>query len=273
MIVQSARKGGAHFVVLQIDHARASGQLARAFGNDVFAPLQPRALMEHLTSHHDEGWAAVDGALLPDPNTGLPYNLTATPLPELVKTGSRSPDVNEQRHPLCGVISSMHTYGLYHGRYGLSDKVFIDALTPEHKPAVEAMLAEELKRQARLKEQLREDAKTADWAEEAFLFHNYKLLQFFDTLALYVHMVHEEARGASSFKNVPVRFGEDVTITVEPVERGRYRLSPYPFAGDRLEVTTRGRYLRPQARDADLGAVFEKTPLSYQTLILVSGKG
>ena len=55
MIVQSAPKGKTHFVSLQTDHARASGELATAFGNGMFAPLPPQKLMEHAVAHHDEG--------------------------------------------------------------------------------------------------------------------------------------------------------------------------------------------------------------------------
>ncbi len=272
MIVQTAPEGEAHFVVLQADHARASGQLALAFGNADFGELYPKDLMEFVVAHHDEGWTPVDAEVNRDERTGLPYHLTQTPLPDLVRTGNLTPDFNEARHPFCGVISSMHFYGLYHGRYGLSDKLFIDTLTDEHKPLVDDLLSGELARQQRLKKQLRADGH-GDWAQDDFLFHNYKLLQFFDTLSLYFHMVHAKARAEATFQNLPRGLGDDVTVTVRPVSKNAYGISPWPFGEEALEFTTAGRYLKPQPASVDLADVFHAKRLETQTVTLLPGRG
>lgn len=249
MIVQSAPADQPHFVITQIDHARASGTLAAAFGNEAFAALTPYEPMVYMVAHHDEGWAALDAAGLVDPETGLPYNLTKTPILKLIETGSGSPDHNERYHPYSGLISSMHTWGLYHGRYGLSDKIFIDSFPAEHRPAVDRMLTHEKARQERLTAQLQADPATAAWVEQDFVFHNYKLLQFFDTLALYFHTTHPAQRGVSTFKNVPCAVGDDVTLTITPLGDNVYQLSPFPFA-DAVAFTTRGRYLTAGQSDA-----------------------
>lgn len=271
MIIQSAEPGQPHFVIQQIEHARMSGDFARAFGNDTFAPPEPRALMEYIVSHHDEGWAEVDRAQTRDPRTGLPYHLTQTPLPDLLKTGPRSPDFNEAHHPFCGLLSSMHTYGLYHGRYGLSDKIFINHIPPEHKDAVTQMLQGELDRQARLKAHLAADPATAGWVDDQALFVNYKLLQFFDTLALYFHMTHEAARTESHFLNVPRSRTEDVRLTIRPEGNGRCRLSPYPFRPESLTVSVQGRYLSPLPEGADVQAALRDAPPATQTYQLIAG--
>lgn len=272
MIIQTAPDGQPRFVIRQTDHARMSGQLARAFGNAQFASPEPREPLEFVVAHHDEGWAELDALAKQDPLTGLPYHLTQTPLAELVGTGSGSPDFNERHHPLSGLISSMHTYGLYHGRYGLSDFLFINRLTPELKPVVEAMLQGELERQTRLKAQLAANPASAVYADPARIFSHYKLLQFFDTLSLYFHMTHAEARGEASFKNVPMRVGQDVTITLKPVGAGVYALDPYPFGPDPLEIYCEGRYLTPQPNGVDLTQVLEAAPLTRQTYRLVEAR-
>ena len=271
MIVQSAPKGKPHFVILQTDHARASGELAAAFGNGMFAPLYPQELMEYVVAHHDEGWTSVDEEVNRDEHTGLPYHLTQTPLPLLVRTGEGTPNFNEAHHPFCGVVASMHVYGLYHGRYGLSDKIFIDSLTEEHKPLVEGLLSGELARQERLRGQLRAEGH-ADWAQDGFLFHAYKLLQFFDTLSLYFHMVNAEARAEATFQNVPRALGDDVTVTVRPVSKNAYELSPWPFGEEVLEFTTLGRYLKPQPAGVNLADVFHATRPDVETVVLVPGR-
>src|SRR5690606_7625337 len=136
-----------------------------------------------------------------------------------------------------GIISSMHTYGLYHGRYGLSDKIYIDMINPEWKEAVQTMLAHELARQARLKEIC---AKMGLATDDAALFHNYKLLQFFDTLALYIQTLPSDKLGETTCLHVPQAVGQDVKIHATP-NNNVIQLNPYPFALDSLEVATVGR--------------------------------
>lgn len=250
MIVQTALPGQPRFIIRQTDHARMSGQFARAFGNAAFAPLEPRDAMIFITAHHDEGWEAIDANAGRDPNTGLPYHLTQTPMADLIASGARSPDFNERFHPVAGLISSMHTWGLWNGRYGLSDRIIINNVPESVKPAALKMLDGELARQTRLKARIAEDSGTAHLASAAWAFHNYKLLQFFDTLALYFHMSHPEGRTESVFHNVPRGVNDDVSITVRP-QGGAYALSPWPFEGDHLEVATQGCWMTPLPDGAD----------------------
>ena len=269
MIVQTAPEGNPHLVIMQTDHAILSGEFAAAFGNDEFEPVAPLDAMVHVAGHHDDGWAPIDTKAEMDVNTGLPYHLTQTPLPYLVATSAGSPKANEAHDLYSGIISSMHTYGLFHGRYGLSDKIFIDLIPPEHKPAMEAMLADELARQERIKRELSKNEETAVFVTEDALFHNYKLLQFFDTLALYFHMVHKEARTESQFLNVPRALGDDVTITLKPVGDGIYSLSPYPFKEPEMSFRYQGRHMSPQPEGTDLKALMDSIEPTVEEITLV----
>ncbi len=270
MIVQSAPGGAAdapHFVIAMHQHTTFAGQLSANFGNEEFAGIEPAEPMQFIVDHHDQGWADLDSEAPQNPDTGLPYNLTATPLPQIVTTSAGSPAFNEAHHPFSGVISSMHTYGLYRGRYGLSDKIFLDVIPDDLLADVYAMLDAEEARQRRLKEKLSQD--DPDHATDEFLFHAYKQLQFFDTLSLYFHLSPEGERGDSEFLNVPRSVGDDVTVSVSETPGGVYRLDPYPFAVDGMELVTEGRYLAPQPPDTDLGSVLAATPVSTQTVRLV----
>ncbi len=270
MIVQRAPGGVAdapHFVIAMHQHTSFAGSLAANFGNDDFAGLEPAEPMQFIVDHHDQGWADLDAAAPQDPATGLPYNLTATPLPQIVATSAGSPAFNDAHHPFSGIISSMHTYGLYRGRYGLSDKIFLDSIGEELRPEVDAMLAAEEDRQSRLKEQLA--VSDPDHASDEYLFHAYKQLQFFDTLSLYMHMSPEGERGESEFHNVPRAVGDDVTVSVVELPGAVYALDPYPFAPDQLELATEGRYLAPQPAGTDLAAMLATTPIEAQTVHLV----
>ncbi|UCH26731.1 MAG: DUF3891 family protein [Trueperaceae bacterium] len=269
MIVQTAEPGNAHFVIRQSDHASCAGQLAAAFGNDRFVPLYPRELMEFVTRHHDEGWDEVDAAALQDPNTGLPYHLTETPTDALLATGSRSPDFNERHHPFCGLLSSLHTCGIYQGRFGIIAGP-LPMYSPEKRRAVETLISREQARQVRLKAILAGRRETAVWVEDVFLFYNYKRLQFFDLLALYFHKHHAAERSRTEFRHVPVRPGEEVTITVEPIDEAHYRLTPYPFAVPQLDIGTRGWFLHPQIVGTDLVELLEHTEPECERALLIS---
>lgn len=271
MIIQTAESGNPSFAIEQPDHTRTCGQLARTFGNADFNPPEPKDLVAYIIEHHDEGWTPIDALREQSATTGLPHHLTQTPLPYLIRTSQGSPDFNEKQHAYCGLLSSMHTYGLFNGRYGLSDFIFIDKITVEHKAAADEMLANELARQARLKTDLGTDPVSSAWIEEKALFNNYKLLQFFDTLALYFHTTHAEGRKEGKFLNVPDGKGTDHTVNITPREDGSYSLSPWVFEGDSLEISVEGRYITAQPQGTDFKAIFDNTPKEKQVYKLVRG--
>ena len=273
MIVQSAPPGEPRFVMTMAQHTAFAGRLARAFGNDAFEAVAPREQVLRVVDHHDDGWAVLDAEFRVDPDSGLPYHLVHTPIEEIVGTSAASPTLNEAHHPYCGLLSSMHSWGLYNGRYGLSDHVLIDRFDAAVRPRLEAMLDGELERQGRLRESLAGDPETAPWLDEAHVMQNYKQLQFFDTLSLYFHCTHAGERRADAFPHVPKSATADVTVAIEPRGGETYALAPFPFAGAAVELAFDGRYLAPlpQAVEPDARARIVGTPVSRQAVTLVAG--
>ena len=271
MIIQTAPPGASRFAITMDEHTALAGQFARAFGNADFEPVEPRELMLYVISQHDKGWAAFDAGPKVDPRTGLPYNLVDTPAEDITRTSAASPDFHEKHHPYAALISSMHSWGLYNGRYGTSNKVLIDTIPAEKRHLAQRMLDAELERQARLKAQLANDPQAAAWIEEKHLFQNYRQLQFFDTLALYFNREHEAARREATFPRVPMTANKDATISVRPLEPGVYAASPYPFREDNAEFAFSGRYVKPlpQASDGDFSAVLRAAPTTWQHFRLV----
>ena len=271
MIVQSAPEGDPHFVMIMPEHTALAGQLARAFGNARFEPVEPRDEVIYTVDHHDHGWVELDAEAPLDPKTRLPYNLVETPLSLIAPTSAQSPDFNGKRHAYCGLLSSMHSWGLYNGRYGLSDFVILDK-GAEAQTTMTPFLDSELERQERLKAELARDPETAAWIEDKHLFQNYKQLQFFDVLALYFNCTHEAARGESAFPHVPASAEEDLTVTLHPAGNGVYELSPYPFSADTLEISYTGRWLAPLAEGQDdLKGRLDAIERDEQRATLVSG--
>jgi Protein of unknown function (DUF3891) len=272
MIIQTAPAGESRLAVMMHEHTGLSDQFARAFGNDRFEPVWPDDLMFYVVSHHDAGWAEFDRDPVTDETTGLPYNLIETPPKYITVTSRRSPDFNERHHPYCGLISSMHSWGLYNGRYGLSKLVLIDKIPPVDRPLAERMLAGEIDRQKRLKAEVAKDAETAKWIEAEHLFQNYKQLQFFDTLALYFNRTHPSERAEQAFEHVPVNARQDVNVTIRPRQAGIYEVSPYPFAANAAEFAFAGRPIEPRQHQDGAGwpSVLRGAPTQWESFRLVA---
>src|SRR5262249_46978354 len=132
-------------------------------------------------------------------------------------------------------ISSMHSWGLYHKRYGFSRFIVRARNTTSitvknmYQPAVDAMLENEIQRQNRLKKTLASNPRTAAWAEDKKIVQSYKQLQFFDTLALYFNLYHALERGEQEYVHVPMNAEADVTLMLRKVNDNVYSLAPFPF--------------------------------------------
>jgi hypothetical protein len=227
--------------------------------------------MFNVVLHHDAGWAEFDRDPATDQTTGLPYNLVDTLAEYITVTSRLSPEFNQRQHPFCGLISSMQSWGLYNGRYGLSSMVLIDKIPSHHRPLVQRMLEGELDRRERLKAELSQDPKTSAWIEEPRPFQNYKHLQFFDTLALYFNRTHASECGEAKFEHVPQSASEDAIITVRPRGSDVYELSPYPFAAASAEFAFAGRPIEPGAHQKNGGwsGVLARTPTVWESFRLV----
>jgi hypothetical protein len=278
MIVQTAPEGEPHFVSTMVEHMDLCGQMARAFGNEQFEPLDPFEQVLYVIENHDRGWDIYDANPGIDPNTRLPYLMARTPTPDAIKTNKGSPDHNESHHPYCGLLSSMHSWGLYNRRYGFSQFVVRTRNTVsipvanDHRVQIQTMLAAEVERQGRLKQVLAAAPATRHLADEKQIMKNYKQLQFFDTLALFFQLYHAQERGDEVFIHVPKNAEADATIKLNKVNERTYSLDPFPFKSDALELVCRGRYAYPFPPDrlpADVGPVLYALPTQAQTYQIV----
>ena len=273
MIIQTAPTGTPRLAIMMYEHTALCQQFAHAFGNGLFEPLAPLDLMVYVISHHDAGWLAFDRDPVIDAKTGLPYNLAETPIQHISVTSRLSPEFNQRHHPFCGLISSMHSWGLYNGRYGLSKLVLLDKIKDQDRPLADKMLSGELDRQKRLKAEIANDPQTSGWLEERRLFQNYKQLQFIDTLALYFNRIHPTERTHQEFENVPMSAQKDVTITIRPAGPNVYSLSPFPFAANASEFAFGGRTVEPGLGGAKGGwpAALKQAPTVWERFQLVAG--
>jgi len=131
------------------------------------------------------------------------------------------------------------------------------------------MLLGELQRQEELKAELAQHPETASWVEKENLFRSYKLLEFFDTLALYFQLTHFDLQEPALFHHVPRSLAEDSTISVEPQAAGKVRLHPYPFGVEPVTVRFFGRYIEPCPGGDLLGSTLAGTPFVEQSCQIV----
>lgn len=255
----------ARFVIKNIEHAALSAQLAENFGNDEFAIPEPNDALLYLAAHHDHGWQALDDDPPVNVEDGLPYNLVNTPLDYILETSKGSPDFNEKHSPFCGLISSMHTYGLYNGRYGLSDAINLDWIPEDKRADVDLMLVNETERQSRLKTQLAASVLN----DEQVIFNAYKFLQFVDASSLYFNMSPAGQRGEARFLNVPRSLDEVTDIEVTELAGGCYCFKPYPFRQENMRLYFDGRYLHPgelkQSNSGSMGGI--RTERQYLNIV------
>ncbi|HEY4051665.1 MAG TPA: DUF3891 family protein [Acidobacteriaceae bacterium] len=265
MIVQSAATGQPHFVIQSTSHARMAHQLSSHFGNKEFSSLNPLALMNYVVRNHEAGWDSLDEDPQWNPDTGLPYHLSAIPELLHLQKGRLSPVFNEKHHPFCGLLSSMHEWGLYNRRYGLSEVALISEISKENFDAVSTFLEEQLEYQEHLKRQLSACSETKSLVAPAALFNSYKLLEFFDTLALYFNRVHEEAWDTDTYNNVPINLESDTTVTIRPIRPHTVSLEPWPFCVRAFDISCEGRYLYPVRGGSEVRDVFRTTGVQTQT--------
>lgn len=278
MMVQTAPEGEPHFISTMVEHMDFCSQMARAFGNDVFQPIRPAEAL-YAIDNHDRGWDDYDRHPGFDPNTRLPYLMAQTPADDAIKTNRGSPDYNERHHPYSGLLSSMHTWGLYNRRYGFTQfqvrtRTSISVpVTPENRKKIDAMLAHEVGRQERLRKALSSIKATELFNDEKALLQNYKQLQFIDTLALYFHLRHAAERGDETYIHVPINREADANVVVRKLDDSTYSASPFPFKDDRVTLTCKGRYMAPIASDTEtpeLGAVLRALPDDRQVVRIVA---
>ena len=255
--------------MLQADHARLVHQIALCFGNDDFAAPKPHAEMMFLALNHDRGWDEVDACIQRNPDTSLPYSLVQTPMDELLGSSRRSADFNTKHHAYSGLLCSMHVWGLFNGRYGLSDKVVVDMLQGEMKVNADAMLNGELDRQATLKAELGGHSDFSEYLREPVLMQNYKALQFWDTLSLYFNAELSDAGETTTFLNVPRSSRSDCRVELKALGGSRYQLSPNPLGPKEVQLQQKSYVIDKSDVDLDYSEVLERAQSRCQTITIV----
>ncbi|HVX14501.1 MAG TPA: DUF3891 family protein [Pirellulales bacterium] len=95
-------------LISQVEHARLSGALAGAWGNESFPSLAPHAEMVAAVACHDDGWSAWEISPKVDTQTGRPLDFTETPLTDSLAIWRESISRAEHFGPLAAYMVSGH---------------------------------------------------------------------------------------------------------------------------------------------------------------------
>jgi hypothetical protein len=228
----------------QASHAWISGQLARAWGNHRFPRPEPWEEVCLAAEQHDVGWAEWDLEPSRDPATGLPYSFMELPLETHIELWTAAPGKLLAQSRYAALLVSMHGSRLYRRRER-------DRLSKRDADLVRAYLSGQERLLHELVDGLRADSATAAAADDAIVARNSQLIWIWDFISLLLCL----AWAPRPVRDVPtVNRPVDLDIATAD-DRGRLRLSPWPFAGEGMSVRCEGRRLEgsPQS-DQELRA-------------------
>jgi hypothetical protein len=241
MLIHTTAEGG--FVCIgQASHAWVSGQLARRWGNERFAPPEPFDEVCLGAEQHDIGMAEWDLTPELDPETGAPRSFMDMPLQTHLELWSKAPRKVLTQSPYAALLVSMHGHALYARR---------DTLEPdaEESQAVRRFVAEQEAFQQDILDHL------DDGREH--VRRNQRLVWALDFLSLAPIM-----GWVPDTVPAPTRDGEpDAELEVQQAGALEFSVDPWPFHERRLTVRYQGRRLDRPARDqGELDAALAAAP-------------
>ncbi len=237
--------GEAVIAIPQPSHSWLSGQLARAWGNDRFAPPSPFEEVCLGAEQHDIGWLTWEAEPVLEPESGRPKTFMQVG-PEthtqLWRDGVRRAGIYGR---YAALLVSLHADTIY-GRFFRFDKA-----APEEARLVRAFLDEQHAFQQATIASLRADPLTAPDAEDGAIDRNRLTIAALDWISLHVCWgVKDDVR----IPEVPVAGDERTEMRLRPgAAPEEIVVEPWPFRPERLAVRAEGRRLSGRyADDASL---------------------
>jgi len=235
MIIQPEQPSHHYLAISQPAHSWVSGQLARAWGNEVFSGFQPFEQICYAAEQHDVGFLPWESAPTLNQATGLPHTFEDLPAQvhfEIWRTGIF------QLRPVCSYASlvvSLHFCNLcerFHSRLANRDQSESGAFLKDQREYQQAVRSS-LQPDPLLKEALGSDV----------LAYHRDLVATWDLLSL------ELCRSKSNhFKvpHVPIWKKEHADIRVRKVDNftNLWEVDPWPFKVRSLTAVCEAKEIR-----------------------------
>lgn len=252
---------GTIVMITQNNHAELSGLFAAHWGNEDFEKPRPYGSLVRAAMFHDRGWIRYETGPQLNPETGKTPNYREVPNDRAqLEAFEWAGDWLSAIDPYAGLLISKHRTGLWQGRYGVI----------AHPPAIQRGTLPLPIQQFIARSEAKQKA-AADGIEPHELAVNYRLLQVWDMLSLYI--CSTERLQNDRIEPVPRTYSgaSGVALQLTPIEPTTIALDPYPF--DRPSLTTNlifRRLTQTEFRDsAELQSAYFKTPLQIASYHLV----
>ncbi len=214
------------------DHARLAAAVAEHWGNDRFAPPEPRARVLKAIATHDDGWVARDAA----PQTtreGKPSAFSTElvgkysafeeiDLADYLAVRDRAVKLVAESDSYAALLVSMHTYNLLTARADRS------TIVPEQLPLLDGFLADQKALQETLFASIQEDhGLSADEKSRERIDDHFRLLQACDNLSLLSCVNYHKP--ATLLHPLRRKDGGVEPVVVESLGERYFYLTPYPL--------------------------------------------
>jgi hypothetical protein len=218
----------------QASHAWLCGQLARAWGNERFGPVQPRDEVALGAEQHDVGMARWDLAPARNPQTGLPKSFMEMGAAANAGLWSRGPERLVTQSRYAALLAIRHGRRLY-------ETFDLDRARAGDAEAVMAFRRHAAELEARLLAALRADRATAAHAAPEAVARNSQLVWTWDLISLALLLDW----APRTLEAVPTADGGavDVALTAVPGRPLAAALDPWPFRAPEVRLHCEGRRL------------------------------
>jgi Protein of unknown function (DUF3891) len=214
----------------QASHAWMSGQLARAWGNSRFGPVEPSEEVCLGAEQHDVGMAQWDLAPTVNPDTGLPHSFIEMPLAVRIALWREGPRRLVSQSRYAALLAAMHGRRLY-------ERIKPAELAPESAAIVRSFLADSREFEGQLVASLTADPATASFADTELVARNSQLVWTWDLLSLALCL----GWAPRVAHDVPTADGR-IDLQLDTGQRPfQLSLDPWPFRSPTLTVRCEGR--------------------------------
>ena len=231
MLLRNTDEG--NLAITQTTHAWVSGQMARAWGNNLFGQVEPHEAVCLAAEQHDIGWTTWEPEPTLNPETGLPHSFLELP-PELhlSRIWSVAGNLALLTSRYAALLVSLHGTNLYNRFRG----------DPEAAGGLAAKFLEEQEDfQASLIESLSQDPQYTPFIAPEIVKQNQRLVALWDRMSLNLCWGMGDPLTIDS---VPLASG-DAPLVLRPVagETDVTVVDPWPFSTPTVDLTFDARLL------------------------------
>jgi hypothetical protein len=254
------------WLVTHPDHARLAGAFAQRWGNELFAPPEPREHVLRGIARHDDGWAARDGqpqitrqgkpSAFSTELVGKYSGFEEIDLEDYLAVRDRAVRSIGVEDPYAAVLISMHTYSL------LNERADRSTIAPAQLPLLDEFLKGQLVLQDSWRKQIAANpALKPEYKSPATILDHFKLLQANDYLSLLTCVDFQKP--VDLLHELPMREGKRALIQAKSKGTRQFVLDPYPLAEPSLTFRFPARHIKGKLFETskELQDAFQAAPV------------